>query len=192
MGMSRFTRMTGFAARTRPGRFAAALLAVALSHGLAAVSRGAADETLPSPASLPRFFLARIDDAIGPVTKDYVHRVLEVAAEEKPQCVVFAMDTPGGLDASMRSIVKDFLASRVPVVVYVHPSGARAASAGAIIGLASHVLAMAPGTNIGAAHPVAIGQGKMDEETLAKVTNDAAAYARGIADQRGRDSRGDD
>ncbi len=134
-----------------------------------------------------RLSSARIEDAIGPVTKDYVHRVLETAATENPECVIFTMDTPGGLDASMRSIVKDILSSPVPVVVFVHPSGARAASAGAIIGLASHILAMAPGTNIGAAHPVAIGQGNMDEEMTEKVTNDAAAYARGIADQRGRD-----
>jgi membrane-bound serine protease (ClpP class) len=97
------------------------------------------------------------------------------------------MDTPGGLDASMRSIVKDILSSPVPVVIFVYPSGGRAASAGAIISLASHVIAMAPSTNIGAAHPVAMGQGDMDEKMADKVTNDAAAYARGIAKQRGRD-----
>jgi membrane-bound serine protease (ClpP class) len=152
------------------------------------------DSHPPTPAygqspdrGAPRVFVARIDDAIGPVTKDYVRRVLETAAKEVPECVVFTMDTPGGLDASMRSIVKDFLASPVPVVVFVHPRGARAASAGAIIALASHVVAMAPGTNIGAAHPVALGQGGMDDETAAKVTNDAAAYARSIAADRGRD-----
>jgi membrane-bound serine protease (ClpP class) len=141
----------------------------------------------PSGRPAPAVFVASIDDAIGPVTKDYVRRVIDTAASENAACIVFTMDTPGGLDASMRSIVKDFLASRVPIVVFVHPGGARAASAGAIIGISAHVLAMAPGTNIGAAHPVAIGQGKMDEETAAKVTNDAAAYARGIAAERGRD-----
>jgi membrane-bound serine protease (ClpP class) len=160
-----------------------AVLALGLvgSFGIAP-PRAAADDHLPN-----RVVLASVDDAIGPVTKDYIHRVLETAKKESAQCVVLTMDTPGGLDASMRSIVKEILSSPVPVVVFVHPKGARAASAGAIIALSSHVLAMAPGTNIGAAHPVAIGQGKMDEEMVAKVTNDAAAYVRGIADQRGRD-----
>jgi membrane-bound serine protease (ClpP class) len=135
----------------------------------------------------PAIFVGRIEDAIGPVTKDYVHRVLARAITEGAECVVFTMDTPGGLDASMRSIVKDILSSPVPVVVYIYPSGGRAASAGAIISLASHIVAMAPSTNIGAAHPVALGQGDTDSEMTAKVTNDAAAYARGIAKQRGRD-----
>ncbi|MBP2681662.1 MAG: uncharacterized protein H6Q78_1525, partial [Candidatus Krumholzibacteriota bacterium] len=191
MGMSRFTYATIPGALRRRSRHTAAAIVAALAALFALASAAAfvgvrAAAAAPDPP-VPRVLLARIDDAIGPVTKDYVHRVLEVAAQENPECVVFTMDTPGGLDASMRSIVKDFLASRVPVVVFVHPSGARAASAGAIIGLSSHVLAMAPGTNIGAAHPVSLGQGNMDEETLAKVTNDAAAYARGIANQRGRD-----
>jgi membrane-bound serine protease (ClpP class) len=151
-----------------------------------------ADQTTRAPdapgvASAPRVFVGRIQDAIGPITKEYVHRVLEMAAERTPECVVFAMDTPGGLDASMRSIVKDILSSPVPVVIFVYPSGARAASAGAIISLAAHIVAMAPGTNVGAAHPVPVGQGDMDEHMSEKVTNDAAAYARGIAKQRGRD-----
>ena len=192
MGVSRFIIVALSRAVLRPRRSAAS----ASSAALAAVFALASTAVLHPASTIAdtpdrrgsRVFLARIDDAIGPVTKDYVHRVLETAAKESPECVVFTMDTPGGLDASMRSIVKDFLASRVPVVVFVHPSGARAASAGAIIGLSSHILAMAPGTNIGAAHPVSIGQGKMDEETLAKVTNDAAAYARGIAGERGRDA----
>jgi len=144
-----------------------------------------AQETHPSGPH--RILVGRIQDAIGPVTKDYVHRVLQTAAAEKPECVIFTLDTPGGLDASMRSIVQDILSSPVPVVVFVYPSGGRAASAGAIISLAAHVVAMAPSTNIGAAHPVAVGQGEMDEHMSEKVTNDAAAYARGIAKERGRD-----
>ena len=128
-----------------------------------------------------------IHGAIGPITKEYVHRVIERAKIDSTECVVFTMDTPGGLDASMRSIIKDILSSPIPVIVYVYPSGGRAASAGAIISLAAHVVAMAPSTNIGAAHPVPVGQGKMDDEMLDKVTNDAAAYARGIAKERGRD-----
>ncbi len=132
--------------------------------------------------------VAHINDAIGPVTKDYVNRIIEQAAVLRPDCIIFLMDTPGGLDASMRSIIKDILASPVPVVIFVYPAGGRAASAGALISLASHVVAMAPSTNIGAAHPVPVGQGKMDDEMLAKVTNDAAAYARGLAKKRGRDT----
>jgi membrane-bound serine protease (ClpP class) len=192
MGMSRSIFQMILRAVSRPGRSTAsvsvaahAALFVLASVGVFHPASAIADTTGQPVAQV---FLARVDDAIGPVTKDYIHRVLASAAGKNAECVVFTMDTPGGLDASMRSIVKDFLASRVPVVVFVHPSGARAASAGAIIGLSAQVLVMAPGTNIGAAHPVSIGQGKMDEETLAKVTNDAAAYARGIAAQRGRDA----
>lgn len=130
--------------------------------------------------------VGRIDGAIGPVTLGYVSRVLRDAQAGDAACAILTMDTPGGLDASMRTIIKDILSSSVPVVVYVYPSGGRAASAGAIIGLASHVLAMAPSTNIGAAHPVALGQGQMDSTMTEKVTNDAAAYARGLAKERGR------
>ena len=129
----------------------------------------------------PVIIVGEITGAIGPVTKDYVHRVLEEAKQANPECIVFTMDTPGGLDLSMRSIVKDILSSPVPVVVFVHPRGARAASAGAIIGLASHVIAMSPSTNMGAAHPVPAGGGQMDSTMSDKVTNDAAAYARGLA-----------
>jgi membrane-bound serine protease (ClpP class) len=129
-----------------------------------------------------------IDGAVGPATKDYVRRVINEAGDEYAACVVLLIDTPGGLSASMRDIIQDIFASTVPVVVYVSPSGARAASAGALIALAAHVAAMAPGTNIGAAHPVSIGggSGETDETMEEKVTNDAAAYARSIADKRGR------
>lgn len=140
-----------------------------------------------SASDRPLVVVGAIEGPIGPVTVGYVNRVLASAVPLNPQCVIFTLDTPGGLDASMRSIIKDILASPTPVVIFVYPGGARAASAGAIISLAAHVVAMAPGTNIGAAHPVAIGQGKMDEEMAAKVTNDAAAFSRGLALQRGRD-----
>jgi membrane-bound serine protease (ClpP class) len=96
------------------------------------------------------------------------------------------MDTPGGLDTAMRDIVQSILNSPLPVVVYVAPSGARAASAGVLITMAAHIAVMAPGTNIGAAHPVGLGGGKMDETMLKKVENDAAAYAKSLAEQRGR------
>jgi membrane-bound serine protease (ClpP class) len=129
-----------------------------------------------------------VDGAIGPATRDYIRRLIANAEELDAACAVIQMDTPGGLSASMRDIIQDILASTVPVVVYVSPSGARAASAGALISLAAHVAAMAPGTNIGAAHPVSIGGGggEKDETMEEKVTSDAAAYARSLAAQRGR------
>ncbi|KIY39616.1 serine protease [Pseudomonas sp. 10-1B] len=140
-----------------------------------------------------------IDDAIGPASADYLVRSLGQAQEQGAQLVVIRMDTPGGLDSAMRQMIKAILASPVPVATYVAPSGARAASAGTYILYASHVAAMAPGTNLGAATPVQIGgppgaakddkaKGS-DEDTLArKQVNDAAAYIRGLAQLRGRNA----
>ena len=141
-----------------------------------------------------------IDGAIGPAVADYVHRGLAHAAEEGAQLVVLRMDTPGGLDLSMRSIVKDILASPVPVATYVSPQGARAASAGTYILYASHIAAMAPATNLGAATPVELApagnepapSGKPDappgDAKMRKVVQDAAAYIRGLAELRGRNA----
>lgn len=127
-----------------------------------------------------------IYDPITPVTARFLQRNLEEAARQAESLILVELDTPGGLDTAMREIIKEIFASPVVVVVYVAPSGARAASAGAIICLAADVCAMAPGTNIGAAHPVTLGE-KVDPTMEAKLVNDAEAYAESIARQRGRD-----
>src|SRR6185369_9157013 len=137
-------------------------------------------------AARDRIRLLGVHDPVTPVTAQFLHRNLQEAARLGDRLVLIEMDTPGGLDTAMREIVKDIMASPVPVVVYVAPSGARAASAGAIIALAADVSAMAPGTNIGAAHPVSLGE-KQDKTMEAKVVNDAEAYVEGIARKRGRD-----
>ncbi|EKT4482067.1 nodulation protein NfeD [Pseudomonas putida] len=140
-----------------------------------------------------------IDDAIGPASADYLIRSLGQAQAQGAQLVVIRMDTPGGLDSAMRQMIKAILASPVPVATYVAPSGARAASAGTYILYASHVAAMAPGTNLGAATPVQIGgtpgapkddkaKGSDDETLARKQINDAAAYIRGLAQLRGRNA----
>lgn len=148
-----------------------------------------------------------LDGAIGPASSDYVARSLDYAAETKASLIILRMDTPGGLDTAMREIIKDIIASPVPVAVYVAPGGARAASAGTYILYAGHIAAMAPGTNLGAASPIKMPMpGSLDEEPSKakskpengshenasvmerKMTNDAAAYIRGLANLRGRNA----
>ncbi len=129
-----------------------------------------------------------VSGVINPVSAEYIGKGIKKANEQKPEALVIELDTPGGLDTSMRSIVKDIIGSEVPVVVYVSPSGARAASAGVFITLAAHIAAMAPGTNIGAAHPVGVGE-KMDKTMAEKATNDAAAYIKSLAERMGRNSK---
>jgi membrane-bound serine protease (ClpP class) len=129
-----------------------------------------------------------LSGVINPVASEYIGKSIKIANEKKVEALVIELDTPGGLDTSMRKIVKDIISSEVPVVVYVSPSGSRAASAGVFITLAAHIAAMAPGTNIGAAHPVGVGE-KMDKVMAEKATNDAAAYIKSLAERNGRNAK---
>jgi membrane-bound serine protease (ClpP class) len=129
-----------------------------------------------------------MEGAITPVTVRLVSAAVDRAQAERAQALVIQLDTPGGLERSMRSIVQAILNSEVPVIVYVAPTGGRAASAGVFITMAAHVAAMAPATNIGAAHPVSVGGGGPDKEMMKKIENDAAAFARTIATERGRNA----
>lgn len=137
----------------------------------------------PSRGQASTILAVTVDGVITPVMADHIRDVLDRAEGEGSQALLVQLDTPGGLDTSMRDIIQSFLNTRVPVIVYVSPQGARAASAGALITLASHVAVMAPGTSIGAATPIG---GEGGEDLAQKVINDAASYAESIAEQRGR------
>jgi len=136
----------------------------------------------PAAAEIP---VVELDGVVHAITAAHVVQAIEDADAAGAPLLVLRIDTPGGLDSSMRQIIDAMLNCRTPVAVFVGPSGARAASAGFIITISADVAAMAPGTNIGAAHPVS-GMGKMDEVMSEKVTSDAAAYIRGKAERRGR------
>jgi len=141
---------------------------------------------VPAAAQGKHAAVIKINDVITPAIAEFVSRSIEQATKENAACLIIQMDTPGGLDLSMRDIIKDIMNAEIPVIVYVGPSGARAASAGAIITIAADIAAMAPSTNIGAAHPVAMGGGKMDRTMAEKVVNDAVAYVKSIAQKKGR------
>ncbi len=159
-----------------------------LLAGLVLLGLAAVDGATPAPAAPPApVSLIEMEGAITPVTVRLIGAALERAQAERAQALILQLDTPGGLERSMRSIVQAILNSEVPVIVYVGPTGARAASAGVFITMAGHVAAMAPATNIGAAHPVALGGGA-DKEMIKKIENDAAAFARTIATERGRNA----
>jgi membrane-bound serine protease (ClpP class) len=127
-----------------------------------------------------------VNDTIQPITDEYIGRALVEAAQHKDEAVLIELNTPGGLLDSTRDIIQKILASPVPVIIYVTPSGSRAASAGFFILESADVAAMAPGTNTGAAHPVSIGGGKMDDVMKEKVENDASALMRSVVSKRGR------
>src|SRR5919201_547895 len=152
------------------------LLALGMVLGIGHVASAAAGEGQPAVLRVP------VTGVIDPLLADSVQHAIERANAEHDQLVLLVVDTPGGLDSSMRQIVKAILKSDVPVVGYVAPPGARAASAGTFVIAATSWAAMAPGTTIGAAHPVGVS-GAVEIE---KVTNDAAAYIRGLAEGRKR------
>ena len=137
----------------------------------------------------PRVLAVEFDNDVNPVTADYVIDQIKRANEENYDAVVILLDTPGGLASAMKDIYEAELASKVPVVVYVSPEGARAASAGVWIGMASDVLAMAPQTNIGSSTPVSVGGEDIQEDLRNKVVNDAAASLRALAREHGRNVR---
>jgi len=132
--------------------------------------------------------IIQIQDSINPGVEDFIKYAIKRSADEKAECMIILLDTPGGLATSMRGISQAILNSEVPIVVYVSPSGAQAASAGVFITAAADIAAMAPGTNIGAAHPVTEGGGEIPSSMSEKVLNDLLAFARSIAAQRGRNS----
>lgn len=181
---------------------AAALVCVASARAALA----AAEEKQAAPAQNGTALLLEIRDAIGPATSRFFVRTLEQASERKARLIILQMDTPGGLDSAMRDMIQAILASPVPVAIYIAPPGSRAASAGTYLLYASHIAAMAPATNLGAATPVQIGGpsppsptpedekkdgGPKPDATTAmerKAVNDAAAYIRGLAELRGRNA----
>ena len=140
---------------------------------------------LPAITAAQKVISITIDGTINPASADFIHNSIHNAANEKAEALILHLNTPGGLLQSTRMIVSDILESPIPIIVYVSPGGAHAGSAGVFIVLAAHIAAMAPGTNIGAAHPVVL-QGQMDSVMNEKATNDAAAFIRSIAEKRHR------
>ena len=156
------------------------LLSVALTFFLISGTTGQCQDKGP-------VFYIVVDGIINPATAKFITDSIDQASEEGGQCLIIELDTPGGLMDSMRNIVKKILASNIPIIVYVAPQGARAASAGVFITLASHVAVMAPGTNIGAAHPVTLGaEGKESSTMTEKIVNDTVSQIKTIAKKRGK------
>jgi membrane-bound serine protease (ClpP class) len=154
------------------------LLAATLAATLAAAAGAASDR--------PRVLAVKFENDVNPVTQDYVNDEIDRANDNGYNAVVILLDTPGGLGSSMTKIYKKELASRIPVIVYVSPDGARAASAGVWIGQAADILAMAPQTNIGSSTPISVGGEDIQKDLRRKVVNDAAASLRALAREHGR------
>jgi membrane-bound serine protease (ClpP class) len=155
------------------------MLVAALLIGAAGHAGGETNEVI----------IIRVADAISPATADFIHHGIKTSEKQQVACLIIELDTPGGLAESMHKIVQDILASTVPVAVYVAPSGARAASAGVMITMAADIAAMAPGTNIGAAHPVGAGGQEIEGKMSEKVVNDMVAQAKSVAERRGRNAQ---
>jgi len=136
----------------------------------------------------PVAYLLDVDGTINPALADYIIKGMQKAEESKASCVIIRMDTPGGVVTTTKTIIKEMINSKVPIVVYVAPSGSSAASAGALITMGADVAAMAPGTNIGAAHPVGGGGQEIEKSMSEKVINDLTAYMRGVVTKRGRNA----
>ncbi len=160
---------------------------------VAAVSAVLSLSMAPAAAQAPRVIdVITVDGVINPVSANFITDAIDRAEKERAEALIIRLDTPGGLMQSMRQITKAMLNTSVPVVVYVAPPGARAASAGVFITYAAHLAAMAPSTNIGAAHPVSIGGGGAGDTTSVmseKITNDAVAQIKGLAERRGRNAK---
>ena len=160
-----------------------------VAAGLAVGTVGALAGALlaaPMPPQGATVVVCEVDDEISPVTAEFIIESLQAAEEQGAALFLLRLNTPGGLDTAMRDIMQEFLASDVPTCVFVAPAGARAASAGFMIALSADLVAMANGTNMGAATPVPVGGGAMDETMASKVVQDAVAYARSVAERRGR------
>ena len=164
------------------GRLSAFLL-VAVLLGAVTAPAGA------NSAERPRVLAVEFENDVNPVTQDYVIGAIERGEEEGYAAVVVLLDTPGGLDSSMRAIVKKEVSAKIPVVFYVAPQGARAGSAGAFLVLAADVAAMAPQTNVGSSTPVNLGGEDIGEDLNRKGVNDAAAVIRELAQEHGRNAR---
>ena len=163
-------------------------IALKIKTGLLIVLLGCLIGIHPAGAAENDVYIITVADAISPGTAEFISYGIKTAEAENAACVIIELDTPGGLAESMRTIVQSILNSRVPVAVYVSPRGARAASAGVMITMAADIAAMAPGTNIGAAHPVGGGGKEIEGAMSDKVINDMVAHAKSVAERRGRNA----
>jgi membrane-bound serine protease (ClpP class) len=180
-------RLTSLELRARIRRAAAAVGAAAFLLAFASLALTPAAAKNDPPAG-PVVDVLTLEGAIHPISAEVVRKAIDRAEKDHREALIIRLDTPGGLDTSMREIVKRILVSEVPVVVYVAPPGARAASAGTFIAYAAHVSAMSPGTSIGAATPVQMGGGDIQKDLANKVKNDAVSYIRSLASQHGRNA----